>query len=701
MQVIIAEKAIAGKRVAELLADSGKVLTKGSNSLPVFEFRYQNEPAIVVPLKGHVMEVIFPKEYSNWHATDLKTLAKASLIYEPTYGGLVSTLKETIKSATSVVVATDADREGESIGVEALNMAGVKRNDNRVKRAYFSAITKKDLETAWKELTPLDYRLADSADARREIDLLWGASLTRYISLSSKRTGKDFLSVGRVQTPTLRLVVDRQKEINAFKPEKFWEVLGTFEKNGEIFEASHQKQPFKTAEEAKAIVAKKPEKAQVKNVKAVEKIVKRPIPFNTTEFLRSATNIGFSAGAAMSVAESLYMAGFISYPRTDSSAYPVNLDLKEILVALQKGPFEKEASKILQKPLNPSVGKETKDHPPIHPVAVAQKNQLDPKQWKIYELVVRRFLATLSEDAKVLATTVLLDVSGETFVANGQIILHKGWKEVYHYSQLNETVLPKLEEGEWVKVVDVKELEKQTQPPARYSQGALIKLMEQLGLGTKATRAEIIQKLLNRGYLVGSKMLEANPIGFTVIDTLTQYCPIVTEAKMTADTEKEMDDIASGSRTKETVVNHSREQLVNVLDTLLTNKDEIGVKLRQTVLAAEDYGLCGKCNVGHFRLLKGKTGKRFVGCSNYPTCSNTYPLPQKGRLQPLGTKCSVCNAPMVRVIAMKRKSEYCLNFSCSTKSDWGKKEPTNTSVKPVKKEIKKKELNENSSGKTK
>lgn len=677
MQLIVAEKPIAGKRIAELLSDNGKVMTRGSGSLPVYAFEYNKKPAVVVPLKGHVVEVEFPKEFNNWHGTDLRHLTNAPMEYHSTMAGLSSTLKEFASQAENIVIATDADREGESIGAEAVSLAGLKRSDNRLRRAYFSAIVKKDLDTAWNNLSAVDFNLADSADARREVDLIWGAVLTRFISLSAKRTGKDFLSVGRVQTPTLRLIVDRQKEINAFKPETYWEILGTFDKNGEIFEAQHEGGKFSDQEKVKAIVAKKPATAKVVDVKAQEKIIKRPIPFNTTELLSAATKLGFSAGSAMSVAESLYMAGFISYPRTDSSVYPTNLDLKEILVELQKGPFAKDANKILQKqPLKPSAGKESKDHPPVHPVTAAQKEQLDPRQWKVYELVVRRFLATLSDDAKVLATTADLDAGGERFIANGQIILHKGWKDVYPYSQLNETILPKLEKGNIVKVVGIKELEKQTQPPARYSQGALLKLMEQLGLGTKSTRPAIIQKLLDRGYLSGNKMLEANIISFAVVDALTQHCPLVTEAKMTADIESEMDEVAAGKADKESVVNHSRKQLLIILDDLLKNREEIGTQLKMALFSEKTYGVCDKCGKGQLRELKGRTGKRFIGCSNYPQCMTTYPLPQKGKITPLGTKCAVCNAPMVRVLSFKRKSEYCLNFSCTTKSDWSKKEPS-------------------------
>lgn len=684
MQLIVAEKPIAGKRIAELLSDNGKVITKGSGSLPIYTFDYEKKPAAVVPLKGHVVEVEFPKEYNNWHATDLRNLTNAPMEYHSTMAGLSSALKEFAGQAEKIVIATDADREGESIGAEAVSLAGLKRSDPRLKRAYFSAIVKKDVDTAWANLTPVDFNLADSADARREVDLIWGAVLTRFISLSSKRTGKDYLSVGRVQTPTLRLIVDRQKEINAFKPETYWEILGTFDKNGEVFEAQHQEGKFGDHEKVKAIVAKKPTIAKIVDVKSQEKIIKRPIPFNTTELLATATKLGFSAGTAMSIAESLYMAGFISYPRTDSSAYPTNLDLKEILQELQKGPFAKDAQKILQKPLQPSAGKESKDHPPVHPVTAARPEQLDPRQWKIYELVVRRFLATLSEDAKVLATTADVDAAGEIFVANGQIILHKGWKEVYPYSQLNETILPKLEKGEMVKVVDIKELEKQTQPPARYSQGALLKLMEQLGLGTKSTRPAIIQKLLDRGYLSGNKMLEANVISFAVVDALTKHCPLVTEAKMTADIESEMDEVAAGKASKLSVVDHSRKQLLFILDELFKNQEEIGMQLKMALFSEKTYGICDKCGVGQLRELKGRTGKRFIGCANYPKCMTTYPLPQKGRITPLGTKCMVCNAPMIRVLAFKRKSEYCLNFSCTTKSDWKKKEEiATTEKKPV------------------
>ncbi|MFH1255784.1 MAG: DNA topoisomerase, partial [Candidatus Diapherotrites archaeon] len=483
-------------------------------------------------------------------------------------------------------------------------------------------------------------------------------------------------SSGRVQTPVLRLIVDREKERRAFKPEKYWELKALLEKDRQKFEAMHKTGRFKSEEEAKKAqeAAEKTDKAIVKNVKSTKRKIAKPVPFNTTEFLRAATAIGMTAGDAMNTAESLYQMGLTSYPRTDNTVYPINLNLQEILSELLNSP---ELSKDVQKVLalgkiEPSHGKETKDHPPIHPVSVPKKGQLNPKQWKVYELIARRFLATLSEDAETLNLSVDFDINGEPFLANGQAITKKGWKEVYPYSALKETLLPKLNEGDIAKLLNLDLLGKETQPPPRYSQGALIKLMESRGLGTKSTRHEILQKLLARHYIFGTKAIEPNEIAFAVVDSLDKYCERITKPEMTAETENEMDLIAAGKRQKEDVVSGSRKLLSELLEDLLKNKNEIGSELRKALRADKVIGKCDLC-AGNLVIRKGRSGKRFLGCSNYPKCTNTFPLPQKGSVSPGSALCKTCGKATVKVVGGRYRYEMCVDMNCKSKDEWKKK----------------------------
>ena len=675
VKLIIAEKAIAGRRIASILAQK-EIPAQEFGKTQVFRFEKGGEEYVVLPLRGHIVDVDFPKSYSYWTGVDLRKLVKADIEYVGKETNIISGLVDIAKDVDEVIVATDADREGESIGVEALNYVKNKNPEIKIHRAYFSAITTKDIEDAFGKLSKVDYNFADSADSRREIDLVWGAVMTRFLSLVSGQLGKDFLSAGRVQTPVLALIVDREKMRLAFKAEKYWVLTAICEKGNEKFLAEHKTGKFTDKAEAEKAFATKADKGMVKAVQRKKRVIARPTPFNTTQFIRSATALGMSAGEAMNHAESLYQQGYISYPRTDNTVYNPTINLATILEELKKVPeFSPISEKILSKgELNPSKGeKETKDHPPIHPVSAAPKSKLSEKQWRVYELVVRRFFATLAEDALTENLSVDIDIAGQPYVARGQTILQQGWKEYYPYSKLTEVILPQLKEGDFVKVLKQDMEEKETQPPARYSQSSLIKLMEELGLGTKATRHEIIQKIYNRHYISGLKAIEPNRIAFAVIDSLGRHAKKVTEPQMTAELENEMDLVASGKSTRKQVVDNSREMLEAVLEVLLTNKNTIGQELRNALQEDSLLGTCNKCRQGQMRKLKSRNNKWFAACNRYPQCMNTFPLPQKGKISATGKICEHCSTPMIQVFGTRGRYEMCLDMNCVTKAEWKKK----------------------------
>jgi len=490
---------------------------------------------------------------------------------------------------------------------------------------------------------------------------------------------------------TLALIVDREKERLAFKTKKYWEIHALFEKGKKQFNALHKKGKFWNGNEAeKAVNCGKPLKGIVREVKKRKKTLAKPLPFNTTSFLRAATAIGFSAGRAMQIAESLYQSGYLSYPRTDNSVYPSTLDLKATLKELSKvKEFAPLVDKLLKKPkLVPSAGKLAKDHPPIHPVTAVSKEKLDQQQWRIYELVCRRFMATLADDALTENISVEIDLNKEPFVATGQTYLEMGWKFFYPYSKATEVVLPALEKGDKVNLLKLDLLGKETLPPPRYSQGALIKAMSDLNLGTKSTRAETIQKLYRRNYIEGQKALAPTRIALAVIDSLQKHDSAVVKPKMTADLEHDMDLVANGTKKKETVVGDSRKFLTEVLKPLLENKNEIGSAIRNAARADSVIGPCsGKDCEGSLLIRKGRTGKRFLGCTAYPKCTVTYPLPQKGRITVLPGMCKDCNNPMIFVVGKRYRYKMCIDHKCISKADWGKK-------KAAKEETEKKKADE-------
>lgn len=676
MILIIAEKAIAGRRIAAILAGKQLAGERTGNALH-FDFEMDGKPYSVLPLSGHIVNVEFPQSYRQWLGTDLKKLVDAPIEYVPTEESISGLIRRVAPKVKEVIIATDADREGEAIGLEALNILLEENPKVKVKRAVFSAITEKDIKEAFSKLSKLDDDLAESANSRREIDLAWGAVLTRFLSLVSGRLGREFLSIGRVQGPTLALVVDREKQRLAFKQKKYWQIQALFEKGSSNFEAFHKKGKFwEKAKADKAMSCGKPPLGIVSSVKKSKKKLSRPLPFNTTSFLRSATAIGLSAGNAMRIAESLYQSGFISYPRTDNSVYPKTLDLRATLKELSKiQEFRPLAEKLLaKKGLEPSAGKLAKDHPPIHPVTAVQKEKLDGLHWKVYELVCRRFMATLAEDALTENLKVEIDLNKEPFVATGQTYLEKGWKLFYPYSKATELVLPSLSKGDRLNLLKLDLLEKETLPPARYSQGALIKAMSELNLGTKSTRAETIQKLYRRNYIEGQKAIVPTKTAFAVIDSLEKHGSVVVKPEMTANLEKEMDLVANGRKGKEEVVLESKGFLGKALLQLLEHKNEIGSALRSAARADSVAGPCPRpgCE-GQLVVRRGRTGKRFLGCSSYPKCTTTFPLPQKGSITFLQDKCPECQNIMVFVAGKRYRYKMCIDPKCKSKEGWGKK----------------------------
>lgn len=651
-ELIICEKNIAARRIAYILSD-GKAKRAMLYGVPYYYF----DDKIVIGLKGHIKNLDFPKEYSSWEKVEPKKLIEVEPIKKLSQKRIAMAIKKIAKDVKRVIIATDYDREGELIGVEILDLLP---KNVEIKRARFSAITPNEIKKAFENLEEIDFNLAKSAEARQYIDLIWGASLTRFISLASEQLGKDFLSVGRVQSPTLALIVEREKEIQNFIPKPFWKIKVVLAKNNEKFEAEY---PEKIWDEKKANEIYEAVKKECYGI--VEKFEKKieesypPPPFDTTSFLKEASSLGISAPQAMKIAEELYMNGLISYPRTDNTVYPP-LPFKNILNKLAKVfPREvEEVFKMLRK--KPVAGKKySKDHPPIHPV---DAGKLDGLHAKIYELIARRFMATLSRNAILERKKAIVKVADINFEAKGQIIREKNWMKVYPV-RFDEKYIPDLEKGEKIKIMEVKKIKDETKPPKRYTQGSLIVEMEKLGLGTKATRHEIIGKLYQRDYIRG-RQIKPTPAAFAVVDALKKGAEIITKPDMTAELEKEMDRIAEGKKNFEEVVEESKEILKKAFEILEANEEKIGDEIKKAMTKQNFFGRCNKCG-GELTLLKSSKGKRFIGCSNFPKCNNSYPLPQKGSVYFSNEYCKKCGAPIITIVYKGKKWKKCANINCN------------------------------------
>ena len=642
MWLIVTEKNQTAKRIAQILFGSFQVKKKyGVNY-------YLNGDACVVGLKGHVVEYDFPPEYNDWKRVELTSLLNARIIRVVKEKSIVKLLEELAKESDRVTIATDYDREGELIGLEAVQIIKRVNPNVRIDRVKFSAVTPEEIRKAFSSPGRINVNLAKAAETRQIIDLLWGAVLTRLISLSSGRLGRDFLSAGRVQSPTLRIIVDREKEIREFKPEPYWEITAKFEKGVE----AKIPRRFKDKEEAKRVYEKIGD-GIVKSFEERERVEKKPIPFNTTEFLKEASKF-MPPDKAMAIAENLYINGYISYPRTDNTVYPPSLNLKKLVKMFLDSEFAKEA-KIALEDMKPSRGKrETKDHPPIHPTALADRKELSKDEWIIYELVVRRFLATLAPDAVWMVRKAEIISGGEKLVASGKELIKSGWRAIYIYSKAEDVFLPKLRVGERLKLLSKKLHEKKTKPPSRYSTSSLIKLMEKLNLGTKSTRHEIIKKLYSRGYVRGNPV-KPTETAFSVVEALKKLYEPITLPDMTAKLEEDMNKIEEGKVDPKFVVKESVEFLRKVLES--ANREELSKILSEGINKDKIVGSCPECG-GNLVVKKAK--RRFVACSNYPDCKFSLPLPQKGSLYVTAKTCKEHGMKFVKIKPKKGKSwEFC------------------------------------------
>ena len=725
--LIVTEKDMAAQKIAGILGERVEVVRHGSGRQKAasYHFAWQGKEAVAIGLRGHVMKTVFPDRYRRW---SLKNLPQ--MIREPDFAWVVdgsgatvlAALRAAAKGASELIVATDYDREGELIGHEALEiLAGraLRRHPtgdgarpagqtgepadadevmvkpmlphpvvDRHRRVRYSALIADDVRAAFAKPVTVDFNLAEAAHARQDIDLLWGAILSRFFSLASYRYGQAFLSVGRVQTPALRLVVDRELERRAFVPVPFWEVWADIERDGDGVAVAHANGRFDSLEKAEAARAgANADQAVVTAYETKPRSVKPPAPFNTTALLSAASSVGVSPARAMRAAESLYLSGLISYPRTDNTVYPKSLDLRGLAQMLAGyAPVAVAAAGVAAAAkLTPTRGaKRTSDHPPIYPVGVP-RGVIGGGEAKVYELVARRFLATLMPAAVIESQRLDVRIGSEPFVARGSRVAVAGFLAVYDkYSADRDRLLPPVAPGDVFRVLGVRTDAKQTQPPGRYGQGTLIERMEELGLGTKATRADIIQRLYDRTYVRGNPV-EPTDLGISLIrafDAALRDAPVdISSPTMTARLEADMDRISEGGLARAEVVAESQQMLADAWRRLDVSVEEMRAIILDALRRDQTLGECCACGGEIVAVVSKKSGKKFAACRGKPGeapavapgedgvavrsrrgCGQTFPLPPFGQVVSAGKVCPQCGWPMIRVVGAKGAREQCIDF---------------------------------------
>ncbi len=564
----------------------------------------------------------------------------------------VKELKKLAKEAETVYIATDEDREGEAIGYHIAKAIG--KEPTELPRIVFHEITKSAIHHALENPRKVDMDSVDAQQTRRLLDRIVGYKLSPLLASKIQKG----LSAGRVQSATLKLVVDREREIKAFKPEEYWTIDALFQKNidASIYDYNGlkiEKLTIKTEADATEIVnSAKSESFKVTSIEKTQRKTKTPPPFMTSTLQQAAsTQLGFSPKKTMMVAQKLYegvktdkgVMGVITYMRTDS----LNL-AKEAVTAARDYIQERYGEKYLPaKPKNYATKSKgaQEAHEAIRPTRVdfdakMAADYLTVDELKLYRLIYNRFLACQMTEALLESQSILFKGDKCTFKASGRKLLFDGFYKVTGYGE-KDKLLPELKEGEPVSLDKIEKAQHFTEPPARYNEASLIKKLESLGIGRPSTYAPTITILQQRKYIeIEKKRIHPTEIAFTVIEMLEKHFPEIVDSNFTAQMEETLDKVASGEE--------NWQKILKDFYTPFMQKIEEGKKNIKSLKVATPTGeMCPKCG-SELLLRKGRYGE-FIACSNFPKCKYTKNTDGTEPEQPEETdeKCDKCGSPMV------------------------------------------------------
>ncbi|KAJ8345175.1 hypothetical protein SKAU_G00293680 [Synaphobranchus kaupii] len=513
----VAEKNDAAKGIAEIMSNGRARRREGFSVYnKIYEYEYhlfgQDVTVSMTSVSGHLLGLEFKAPFQKWHSCNPVLLFDAEVEkYCPeNFVQIKRTLEREIRQCQALVIWTDCDREGENIGFEVIDVCKAVKPNVQVFRARFSEITPNSIRTACESLTAPDVNVSDAVDVRQELDLRIGASFTRFQTLRLQKIfpaslSNQLISYGSCQFPTLGFVVERFKAIQAFIPETFFKITVTHKRGEEEVEFSWKRHRLfnHTACLVLYQICMEDPIATVVGVTSKPKSKWRPLPLDTVELEKLVSRkLKISAKETMKIAEKLYTQGFISYPRTETNMFPNSLNLTPLVEQqTQDGDWGQFARGILERggPTPRNGNKSDQAHPPIHPTKYT--NSLQGNERRLYEFIVRHFLACCSQDAQGQETTVDINIAEEKFAAHGLMIIARNYLDVYPYDKWNTKVIPTYEPGSQFQPTAIEMLDGQTSPPQLLSEADLIALMEKHGIGTDATHADHIETIKSRTYV--------------------------------------------------------------------------------------------------------------------------------------------------------------------------------------------------------
>ena len=631
------------------------------------------------PAKSKTIKKFLGKNYevvaSNGHVRDMPKSQMGIDFdndFEPKYitirgkGELLAKLRKEVKKADHVYLATDPDREGEAISWHLC--FALKLDPKKTSRITFNEITKNAVRQSLKQSRQIDMDLVDAQQARRVLDRMVGYSISPLLWDKVKRG----LSAGRVQSVALRIIADREAEIDAFIPQEYWSLEGIFQLEGSKkpllakYYGNPEKADIRSKEEIDKIMAElKGARYKVSSIKKSERNKKPPLPFTTSTLQQEASKqLNFATRKTMQIAQQLYEGvqvkghgtiGLITYLRTDSTRISEEADAAcKTFITENYG-----EENIIEKDVVPQNRKNAQNaHEAIRPTYVdltpAQvKESLTRDQFRLYQLVWKRFVASRMHSAKYETTSVKIDGKGHRFTSSGSKLVFPGFMSVYQSAEDKEeanSVLAKVKEDSKLKMQELKEEQHFTQPPAHYTEASLVKALEELGIGRPSTYAPTISTLISRRYVAKEqKNLYLSELGDIVNQIMVKAFPSIVDVNFTATMEALLDSVAEGTIEWKTVIRNFYPDLVESVSKAEKVLEKIELHDEETDVECE---LCGRKMVIKY----GPHGK-FLACPGFPDCRNTKPYYEK-----IGVTCPKCGGDIVIKKTQKGRRYYgCIN----------------------------------------
>ncbi|CAI0397667.1 unnamed protein product, partial [Linum tenue] len=649
--LMVAEKPSIASSIASVLSRGKMSTRKGSTEVHEFDGTFLGFPAYykVTSVIGHVFSVDFPEKYQNWSATDPLDLFQAPVRKAESNpkAHIRRHLSQEARGCTHLVLWLDCDREGENICFEVIECSGFHINDGkrRIHRARFSSVTEKDISKAMDSLVEPNKDEALAVDARQEIDLKVGVAFTRfqtgyfqgkYGNLDSRVIS--WVLYGPCQTPTLGFCVQRYLQITTFKPEKYWALHPYIVMDGYELQLDwerHRLFDFDVAAMFQKLVLQDGV-LLVTGISEEQETKGRPQGLNTVNLLKvSSSALGFGPHHAMQLAERLYTQGFISYPRTESTAYPSSFDFRSTLGELAKVPIWAEYVHNLlsggyQKPKS---GTDVGDHPPITPMRAASEDLIGNDAWRLYQYICQHFLGTVSPDCKFVRTKIQFSSGGESFHCVGKHVRVEGFTAIMPWLAVSEKNLPRFARGEKIAMSKVELFEGKTAPPDYLSESELISLMEKHGIGTDASIPVHINNICERNYVQvqSGRKLVPTPLGITLIRGYQCIDPDLCLPDIRSFIEQQIMLVAKGQADHSRIVLHVLQQFKQKFAYFVKQIDNMDALFEAQFSPLADSGRalskCGKC-LRYMKYIASQPSRLYCG-----TCEEVYYVPQKGTIK--------------------------------------------------------------------